>query len=45
MVIGAFVDAIGGMKFDFIASGHYAKVVHPDSGDEHSTLELSKDMV
>ncbi|KAL0460972.1 UNVERIFIED_CONTAM: tRNA-specific 2-thiouridylase MnmA [Sesamum latifolium] len=44
---GAFVDAISGMKFDFIASGHYAKVVHPDSGnkDEPSTLELSKDMV
>ncbi|KAI3461097.1 hypothetical protein Pfo_017760 [Paulownia fortunei] len=44
---GAFVDAVGSMKFDFIASGHYAKVVHPDSGnkDEPSTLELSKDMV
>ncbi|KAK6138398.1 hypothetical protein DH2020_027872 [Rehmannia glutinosa] len=44
---GAFVDAIGGMKFDFIASGHYAKVVHPDSGykDEPCTLKLSQDMV
>ncbi|XP_075489969.1 uncharacterized protein LOC142528726 [Primulina tabacum] len=44
---GAFVDAVGGRKFDFVASGHYAKVVHPDSGskDEPSTLELSKDMV
>ncbi|GFP98782.1 tRNA-specific 2-thiouridylase mnma [Phtheirospermum japonicum] len=44
---GAFVDAVRGMKFDFIASGHYAKVVHPDNGDkdEPSTLKLSKDMV
>ncbi|KAL0294669.1 UNVERIFIED_CONTAM: tRNA-specific 2-thiouridylase MnmA, partial [Sesamum radiatum] len=44
---GAFVDAISGMKFDFIASGHYAKVAHRNSGnrDETSTLELSKDMV
>ncbi|KAL3620399.1 hypothetical protein CASFOL_035311 [Castilleja foliolosa] len=44
---GAFVDAIRGMKFDFIASGHYAKVVHPDSDnkEEPSTLKLSKDMV
>lgn len=41
------MDAISGMKFDFIASGHYAMVVHPDSGnkDEPSTLQLSKDMV
>lgn len=41
------MDAVGGRKFDFVASGHYAKVVHPDSGgkDEPSTLELSKDMV
>ncbi|KZV34001.1 mitochondrial tRNA-specific 2-thiouridylase 1-like [Dorcoceras hygrometricum] len=44
---GAFVDAIVGRRFDFVASGHYAKVVHPDIGskDEPSTLELSKDMV
>ncbi|KAL3820777.1 hypothetical protein ACJIZ3_006682 [Penstemon smallii] len=46
---GAFVDAyaIGGMEFDFIASGHYAKVLHPNSGgkEEPSTLVLSKDMV
>ncbi|XP_073318064.1 uncharacterized protein [Primulina huaijiensis] len=44
---GAFVDAVGGRKFDFVASGHYAKVVHPDScsKDEPSTLELSKYMV
>ncbi|KAL6502992.1 hypothetical protein OROHE_024160 [Orobanche hederae] len=46
-VLCAFVDALSGMKFDFVASGHYAKVVHPDSSakDEHSTLKLSKDMV
>ncbi|KAJ8559537.1 hypothetical protein K7X08_003595 [Anisodus acutangulus] len=25
---GAFMDAISGMKFDFVASGHYAKIVH-----------------
>ncbi|KAG8374876.1 hypothetical protein BUALT_Bualt10G0041100 [Buddleja alternifolia] len=45
--LGAFVDAISDMKFDFIASGHYGKVVHPerDNKDEPSTLELSKDMV
>ncbi|CAA0815287.1 Unknown protein [Striga hermonthica] len=43
---GAFVEAIGGMSFDFIASGHYAKVVHSDSGDKDgsSSLKLSKDM-
>lgn len=45
--LGAFVDAVSGMAFDFIASGHYAMVVHPNSGnkDEPSTLRLSKDMV
>lgn len=45
--IGAFVDAICDMKFDFVASGHYAKVVHPnkDNKDEPSALQLSKDMV
>ncbi|XP_057804710.1 uncharacterized protein LOC131020072 [Salvia miltiorrhiza] len=44
---GAFVDAISGMSFDYIASGHYAMVVHPDSAnkDEPSALRLSKDMV
>lgn len=44
---GAFVDAVRGMDFNFIASGHYAMVVHPNSGnkDEPSTLRLSKDMV
>lgn len=44
---GAFVDAISDMKFDFIASGHYAMVVHSDRGnkDEPSTLKLSRDTV
>ncbi|XP_042026403.1 tRNA-specific 2-thiouridylase MnmA-like [Salvia splendens] len=44
---GAFVDAISGMAFDYIASGHYAMVVHPnsDNKDEPSALRLSKDMV
>ncbi|KAH6821670.1 hypothetical protein C2S53_019527 [Perilla frutescens var. hirtella] len=46
-VLCAFVDAVSGMEFNFIASGHYATVVHPNSGnkDEPSTLRLSKDMV
>ncbi|GKD68456.1 tRNA-specific 2-thiouridylase MnmA-like protein, partial [Tanacetum coccineum] len=44
---GAFMDAISNMDFDFVASGHYAKVVHTitDENDELSYLELSKDMV
>lgn len=41
------MDAISGMTFDYIASGHYAMVVHPnsDKSDEPSALRLSKDMV
>lgn len=41
------MDAISGMAFDYIASGHYAMVVHPnsDNKDEPSALRLSKDMV
>ncbi|CAN1856714.1 tRNA-specific 2-thiouridylase MnmA [Linum perenne] len=44
---GAFLDAVNGMGFDYIASGHYARVVHPSSDHVHqpSVLELSKDMV
>lgn len=44
---GAFMEAISGMKFDFVASGHYAKIVHASTAqlDEPSILELSKDMV
>ncbi|CAN4093166.1 unnamed protein product [Withania somnifera] len=44
---GAFMDAISGMEFDFVASGHYAKIVHTSTMqlDKPSILELSKDMV
>uniref|UniRef100_A0A7N0UFH8 tRNA-5-taurinomethyluridine 2-sulfurtransferase n=1 Tax=Kalanchoe fedtschenkoi TaxID=63787 RepID=A0A7N0UFH8_KALFE len=44
---GAFMDAISSMNFDYVASGHYAKVVHPsvDHYDKPSVLELSMDMV
>nr|GLL32508.1 uncharacterized protein LOC109152183 isoform X1 [Ipomoea trifida] len=44
---GAFMDAISEMEFDFVASGHYAKIVHASSDQPHepSVLELSKDMV
>ncbi|KAK3032983.1 hypothetical protein RJ639_035811 [Escallonia herrerae] len=44
---GAFMDAISKMEFDFVASGHYAKVVHSfmDQADEPSILELSRDTV
>lgn len=35
------------MEYDYVASGHYAKVVHAytDQRDKPSVLELSKDMV
>lgn len=41
------MDAISSMEFDYVASGHYANVVHPsaDQIDKPSVLELSKDMV
>ncbi|XP_019099477.1 PREDICTED: uncharacterized protein LOC104742640 [Camelina sativa] len=44
---GAFMDAISDMKYDYVASGHYAKVVHPpaDQNDSSSVLELSQDIV
>ncbi|KAK7404520.1 hypothetical protein VNO78_05468 [Psophocarpus tetragonolobus] len=44
---GAFLDAIGDMGFDYVASGHYANVIHScdDQMDEPSVLELSQDMV
>ncbi|KAM7528943.1 hypothetical protein LguiB_032353 [Lonicera macranthoides] len=44
---GAFMDAISSMKFDFVASGHYAKVVHASKAqmNDPSVLELSKDMI
>ncbi|KAK9929958.1 hypothetical protein M0R45_027023 [Rubus argutus] len=44
---GVFMDAISSMEFDYVASGHYAKVVHAsaDQMDKDSALELSQDMV
>lgn len=41
------MDAISDMKYDYIASGHYAKLVHPpaDQNDLSSVLKLSQDMV
>lgn len=44
---GAFMDAISSKEFDYVASGHYANVVHSftDQMDKPSVLELSKDMV
>lgn len=43
------MDAISDMNFDYIASGHYAKVVHSfgknDTDDGVSALELSQDTV
>lgn len=41
------MDAISDMEYDYVASGHYAKVVHPpaDQNDASSVLELSQDMV
>ena len=38
------MDATSNMDFDFVASGHYAKVV-TDEINELSFLQLSKDMV
>uniref|UniRef100_A0A0D3BMI7 Uncharacterized protein n=1 Tax=Brassica oleracea var. oleracea TaxID=109376 RepID=A0A0D3BMI7_BRAOL len=37
------MDAISDMEYDYIASGQYAKVVHPPPGQ--SVLKLSQDMV
>ncbi|XP_031489095.1 uncharacterized protein LOC116256757 isoform X1 [Nymphaea colorata] len=44
---GAFMDAISSSGFDYIASGHYARVIHPPSHCQNgpSLLELSADMV
>lgn len=41
------MDAISDMEYDYVGSGHYAKVVHPpaDQNDASSVLELSQDMV
>ena len=45
--LGAFLEAIGSMEFDYVASGHYAYVIHSSSEqrDGPSILKLSKDMV
>uniref|UniRef100_A0A0D9VQ46 tRNA-5-taurinomethyluridine 2-sulfurtransferase n=1 Tax=Leersia perrieri TaxID=77586 RepID=A0A0D9VQ46_9ORYZ len=42
---GAFLEAIENMGFDYIASGHYAHVVHPrvDNVEGASKLQLSED--
>ncbi|KAF7843902.1 tRNA-specific 2-thiouridylase mnmA [Senna tora] len=44
---GAFMDAISSMGFDYVATGHYANVIHPysDKMDEPSVLRISQDMV
>ncbi|CAH1454533.1 unnamed protein product [Lactuca virosa] len=44
---GAFMDAIGNLDFEFVASGHNANVIHPliDETNELSFLQLSTDMV
>ena len=41
------MDAISSMDFDYVASGHYAKVVHSfiNEMDGASALELSQDAV
>ncbi|XP_059665259.1 uncharacterized protein LOC132311376 [Cornus florida] len=44
---GAFMNSISEMEFDYVASGHYANVIHSctDKIGRPSVLELSKDMV
>ncbi|XP_024025260.1 uncharacterized protein LOC21398389 [Morus notabilis] len=44
---GSFMDAISSMEFDYVASGHYANVVHSFTNErgDASVLELSQDMV
>ncbi|KAJ4751288.1 tRNA-specific 2-thiouridylase MnmA [Rhynchospora pubera] len=44
---GAFLEAVQKMEFDYIASGHYAHVIHsaPDNPSGPSMLKLSRDMV
>lgn len=41
------MDAISGMAFDYVASGHYANIIQPpaDQLNKPSVLELSNDMV
>ncbi|OVA19415.1 tRNA-specific 2-thiouridylase [Macleaya cordata] len=43
---GAFMDAISSLGFDYVASGHYARVVHSSyQADGPSVLVLSEDVV
>ncbi|CAL4937826.1 unnamed protein product [Urochloa decumbens] len=44
---GAFLEAIENLGFDYIASGHYAHVVHPyvENTEAPSVLQLSKDKI
>ncbi|CAN6296332.1 unnamed protein product [Urochloa humidicola] len=44
---GAFLEAIENLGFDYIASGHYARVVHPpvENTEAPSVLQLSKDKI
>ncbi|KAI3886007.1 hypothetical protein MKW92_042499 [Papaver armeniacum] len=43
---GAFMDAISTLGFDYVASGHYARVIHSSyEANGTSRLELSGDMV
>jgi tRNA-5-taurinomethyluridine 2-sulfurtransferase len=46
-ISGAFLQAVEKMEFDYIASGHYAHVVHSSPENPHglSMLKLSQDMV
>lgn len=41
------MDAISSREYDYVASGHYANVIHPsaDEADRPSILKLSKDIV
>ncbi|KMZ60983.1 tRNA-specific 2-thiouridylase mnmA [Zostera marina] len=44
---GAFLDAIKHLEFDYVASGHYAHIIHSsqDKKEDVCILKLSKDMV
>jgi len=44
---GAFLEAIENLGFDYIASGHYAHVIHPsdENTEAPSLLQLSKDKI
>lgn len=45
--VGAFLDAIKHLEFDYVASGHYAHIIHSsqDKKEDVCILKLSKDMV